>query len=473
MQGLDLSLITLADSYKFSHHDQYPPGTNNVSSYIEDRGGPFPTTRFFGLQGMLKAWFQTPVTMQRVKEEGPLIKEHCGSFNEDGWKRIVDKHGGYPPIEIEAVPEGLDVPTGNVLFQVRATDPELPWTTSYFESLEMQLWYPKSVCTLSAHIKSILMEMLEESCDNPQDAILWLLHDFGFRGASSPESAAVGGLAHLVNFRGTDTFPAIMAGRAWYHEPMAGRSIPAGEHSTVTAWGRYGEPNYLRNLIRTHGGPGKVVAWPVDSYDMEYAIETVMGDECREEIINSGTKVVARPDSGDPRIIVPRALQILDRCFGGYWNHKGYRVLNPCVGAIQGDGMKVPSIRETGAAILAAKFSAENVPYGMGGGLLHSGVSRDMQQTAMKGSAVEIEEIWHDMYKEPKTDPRKNSKRGRLALTYNGNEWSDHKIKTGFETVRLEHLAGRENVLRPVYRNGELLIDESLQTIRERAEKGL
>ena len=32
-----------------------------------------------------------------------------------------------------------------------------------------------------------------------------MLHDFGYRGSTSVESAAIGGAAHLVNFLGTDT----------------------------------------------------------------------------------------------------------------------------------------------------------------------------------------------------------------------------------------------------------------------------
>ena len=65
------------------------------------------------------------------------------------------------------------------------------------------------------------------------DRLPFKLHDFGFRGASSVESAAIGGSAHLVNFKGTDTIAALVAARQYYNCPMAGFSIPAAEHRYV------------------------------------------------------------------------------------------------------------------------------------------------------------------------------------------------------------------------------------------------
>jgi nicotinamide phosphoribosyltransferase len=272
----------------------------------------------------------------------------------------------------------------------------------------------------------------------------------------------------LVNFRGTDTVPALLAGEAWYHEPMAGFSIPAMEHSTVTAWGRAGEVDAFRNMIAQFGGPGKTLAMVVDSYDMDNAVGTLIGVDLKEQIVASGGTVVIRPDSGDPRITVPRILRMLARSFGSELNHKGYRVLNPAVRVIQGDGMDLEAIRELYTAVTSDGWSAENVTVGMGGGLLQK-LDRDTMRFAMKASAIEIDDIWADVYKDPKTDPGKRSKRGRLALVNNGTAWNDFATKTHFETVRIENLNGRTNLLRPVFRDGELLIDESLETIRRRA----
>ena len=67
--------------------------------------------------------------------------------------------------------------------------------------------------------------------------IMFKMHDFGARGVSSSESAMIGGCAHLVNFMGSDTMEGIVGARKFYGENMAGFSIPAAEHSTITSWG--------------------------------------------------------------------------------------------------------------------------------------------------------------------------------------------------------------------------------------------
>lgn len=456
MNSYNLMLDT--DSYKYSHYAQLPPGTTHVSSYIESRGGTFPFARFFGLQGLIKQHFLAPITAEQVDEAEAIATQHGLPFNRTGWMRIVEKHGGRLPVQIEAVPEGTDVPVSNVLAQVVNTDPELPWLTAFIETVLMRLWYPTTVCTLSATAKLSILEQLERSCEDPVSVIPFRLHDFGARGVSSYESAAIGGLAHLVNFLGTDTVAALTYAADYYHEPMAGLSIPAMEHSTVTSWGRDGEVRAFANMIEHFAQPGKLFAMVCDSYDIDYAVDEIIGKQLREKIVNSGATLVVRPDSGDPSEVVPRILKSLARNFGASKNSKGYLVLAPSVRVIQGDGMEIGTIRSTGEAILSAGFSAENCAYGMGGGLLQK-VNRDTMTFAMKASAAMIDGKWVDVFKSPKGDTSKRSKAGRLALT------------TDFQTVRIETLGERENLLRPVYRNGELLVDESLSIVRERANR--
>ena len=99
----------------------------------------------------------------------------------------------------------------------------------------------------------------------------------------------------------------------------------------------------------------------------------------------------------------------------------------------------------------------------MGGALLqHS--HRDTMKFAMKCSSAKINGKWHDVFKDPITDHGKTSKPGRLALT---------KINSLYETVREEDLNGRPNELKTVFENGKLLLDESLETIRKRADASL
>jgi nicotinamide phosphoribosyltransferase len=65
-----------------------------------------------------------------------------------------------------------------------------------------------------------------KTSDDPAGQLSFKLHDFGARGVSSGESAGLGGMAHLVNFMGTDTMEALLAARRYYGAEMAGFSIP-------------------------------------------------------------------------------------------------------------------------------------------------------------------------------------------------------------------------------------------------------
>ncbi|CAG0879525.1 unnamed protein product [Darwinula stevensoni] len=201
-------------------------------SYFESRGEKFPST-VFGLQYNLKRWMVGQVlTRERIEEARDFYRMHLGSefFNERGWLRILEaKHEGRIPLRIKAVPEGTVVPTRNVLFTVENTDPMVPWLTNFFETILVQVWYPMTVATNSRYQKEILAKYLLEIGESLQ-GLHFKLHDFGFRGVSSVESAAIGGAAHLVNLKASDTVAALTMARNHYHRPMAGFSQPAKEH---------------------------------------------------------------------------------------------------------------------------------------------------------------------------------------------------------------------------------------------------
>ena len=354
------------------------------------------------------------------------------------------------------------MPTGNALVQVHNTDPRAFWLTSYIETALLRaVWYPTTVATLSWQVKQQLRAALHTTCDTPEAQLPFKLHDFGARGVSSQESAALGGMAHLVNFMGTDTVAGLLAARRFYGADMAGFSIPAAEHSTITAWGRDGESKAYANMLQQFAQPGKIVAVVSDSYDIFHAVSAIWGKELREQVQNSGATVVIRPDSGVPEDIVPQVLQRLYDAFGGRINGKGYIVLNDCVRVIQGDGVDVDSIGVILQRIQQTGFSTENVAFGMGGGLLQK-VNRDTLSFAMKASAIQIDGQWRDVYKQPVTDSGKHSKRGRLAVIQGAN---------GVQTIRADALNDQTDLLRPVFRNGKLLIDDTFDAVRKRSNR--
>lgn len=459
------NLILNSDSYKTSHWVQYPTGSEYMSSYVEARSGDYDVV-FFGLQAYIKEYLSTPITTQDIDEAETVIQAHGLTFNRKGWELLVDRHGGYLPLRIEAVPEGSIVPVSNVVCQVVNTDPDFYWLSSYIEtSLLRAIWYPSTVASVSYYCKGIIRAALEKSADTT-DSLPFRLHDFGARGASSFESVALGSLANLVNFAGTDSMTALVAASRWYgmDKDMAAFSIPAAEHSTMTAWGREGETAAYANMLKQFGGAGKAFSVVSDSYDLWNAIDNIWGDTLKEEVKKMGGTLVIRPDSGEPIKVVREALERLAVKFGTTINSKGYKVLPDYVRIIQGDGISAQSLGKIINAVMDAGFSAENITFGMGGGLLQQ-VNRDTMSWAMKASAISINGEWRDIYKDPVTSHSKRSKKGRLALIKD----SSGQLKTvKSEDLKAVTNTNSESLLRDVYVDGKLLIDDNLTVIRER-----
>jgi len=464
------NLLLNTDSYKASHWLQYPPGTDQTFFYIESRGGEYDKTVFFGLQAILKEYLSTPITHADVDEARDFFSLHGEPFNEAGWRRIVDTHGGRLPLRIRAVPEGSVVPTHQALVTIESTDPEAFWLPSYLETLLLRLWYPVTVATVSWHVKQTLRAYLRQTSDTPDEQLPFKLHDFGARGVSSTESAALGGMAHLVNFQGTDTVSGVLAAKRYYHAPMAGFSIPAAEHSTITSWGRDGEVAAFRNMLTQFAKPGTLLAVVSDSYDIYRAIDEYWGGTLKDEVIRSGATLVIRPDSGDPVEVVHQCLVRLEAAFGSTVNGKGYRVLNH-VRLIQGDGVNPHSIEAILERMTAAGYATDNLAFGMGGALLQH-MNRDTQKFALKCSAARIGGQWIDVYKAPATDAGKTSQRGRLALLRH-REYGTYKTVTipadAPSVEAYKPPIGWVHALDTVWENGHLVRDWSFDEVRARS----
>ncbi len=463
------NILLNTDSYKASHFLQYPAGTSGMFSYIESRGGEYDKTLFFGLQIILKEYLAQPVTLAMVDEAAEFFAAHGEPFDAEGWRYIVSKYQGFLPVRIAAVPEGTLVEGRNILCAIECTDARVFWCASYIESILLRVWYPITVATRSWSIKQLICKYLEQTSDSPAEQLAFKLHDFGARGVSSAESAAIGGCAHLVNFMGSDTVVGVMAAREFYGETMAGYSIPAAEHSTITSWLRENEAEAYRNMIKQFGGPGKIFAVVSDSYNIFNACEHIWGRELKQEVLASGATLVIRPDSGEPAEIVLRVARILERRFGVTHNTKGYKVLNK-VRIIQGDGINEDSIKQILEALTADNFATDNIAFGMGGVLLQA-LNRDTLQFAMKCSAILINGEWRDVYKEPLTDPGKVSKKGRLTLIQNHDtsEFMTIRKTTGSIGDGQGIPPGWQECLLPVWDTGKLLKDWRFDEIRCRA----
>jgi len=428
------ALSSLTDTYKLSHYYQYPKGTQQIYSYMESRGGEYDKIVFFGLQYYLKALKEIPLFHQ---SSWNTALNQLMPFPIDDWKAL---NKGVLPIEICAVPEGSVNAPGDVLMTITNTDDRYFWLPGWLETYFMKLWYPTTIASKSYAIKQILNGFYKQTSQN-MHMVDYAYHNFGDRGSSSVESALIGGMAHLTQFEGTDNFNATVMLPNYYrtNKPI-GSSIPASEHSTVTSWDNefsmYEE--YLEeSKIRGY----QIIACVLDSYNIYDAVNFVTSGNMKQRIESDDYPVfVIRPDSGDPVTVINSILNIMEKNNVAYrLNSKNYKVFSK-YRIIWGDGITPKTIANILYSAQQRGYAADNFAFGSGGDLMQN-ITRDTCKFAIKCSAAKVNGEWRDVYKNPITDPGKVSKRGLVT----------------------------NPKMRPVYRNGELLINDSFYDIRKRS----
>lgn len=459
------------DSYKFSHWNQIPENVIYVQGYFEARGGDFTECTLFGMQYLLNEYFSKPVTIDHVDQAEAFAVAHGVPFNREGWMHIVNEYGGYMPVKIRGLREGTVVPVSNALFTVECYDPKCIWIYSWLETMLVRLWYPSTIAIASRESKKILKHYLEISSDDPEGEIAFKLHDFGARGVTCHEQSAIGGAAHLLSFLGSDTVAGIQLANHYYDCDMSGFSIPASEHSTVSMWGRKSEHEMYKNYVQKYlverivpPGVPKLAACVSDTYNIFEACKFWCSPEMRNVLKDSGGTLVIRPDSGEPLSTLREVFAILETELGDEItrNKKGYKVLPSYVRVIQGDGIDRKSMfRILDHLIHDLEWSASNIAFGSGGGLLQN-VNRDTQKFAFKCCAAVIDGVEVEIRKDPITDQGKRSKAGRLDLIKNheGN----------YETIKLENGVNEHpnSEFVVIYDHGKMEYHTTLSECRER-----
>ncbi|MFV0481887.1 MAG: nicotinate phosphoribosyltransferase [Campylobacteraceae bacterium] len=434
-----MNFLLDSDSYKYSHFLQYPKNSG-LFSYIEARVGE--DIRFFGLQYILKTMFSKMFTKEDIKEAKEIIEAHGLVFNEKGFNDLLSL--GYFPLKIKALKEGLVYPSSIPLVSIQSTDDRFGWLVSFIETALLRVWYPTTVASNSYKAREIIKKYTKNTA--------FKLHDFGSRGVSSSESAMIGGMAHLLNFRGTDTAIALLGARKYYNANIAGFSIPAMEHSTVTSWSK--EEDAFSNMLNVFAKNGAMLACVSDSYDYINAVDNIWGVELKEKVIKSGATIVIRPDSGDPLELIPYTLNSLAKNFGFTLTNDG-KLLNN-IRIIWGDGINFVMIDKILSLITKEGWSADNVNFGMGATLLQK-VNRDTYSFAYKASAIKIDKKWRGICKNPKTDPNKKSKSGRIGVELVGEKY----IVKDLDKDKFD------NELKTVFLNGDLKVDYKFEDIAD------
>lgn len=470
--------IFATDSYKFTHWKQIRKGTTKIISYMESRlGAKYQTNIFAGLQPYAMGLAGKVLSKERIEAADWFCRQHFNRelFNKRGWLEVLDQYGGIIPITVKAVKEGSEVGISNVLITFENNGPE--WLTQYFEGYFQKVWYTTVIATNSFYCKRRIKQGLERT-HSDMNHLEYALHDFGYRGVSSEEQAGLGGMAHLMCFKGTDNVQGIIAANKYYNPDVArmtfdnyqsmfkmyGYSIAASEHSIATPFGRgQGELDYIKNMLEVY--PDSPFSIVMDSYDQDGFIDKVA--QFKEQITERESFMVLRPDSGDP---IEENLKIVNKLwnvFGGEY-HGGFRRVNRKVAQIQGDSIDYDMVDQLCSAFENGKWCLDGLVMGSGGGLLQK-FNRDTNRNAIKCNKTVIDGVDVDVVKDP-IDKSKKSKGGDLKLikAFDGS----YSTISSMDMTRVM-FNSYEDQLETVFENGELKRFQTFEDIRETINKQL
>jgi len=475
--------LLMIDGYKADHRRQYPEGTTLVYSNLtprKSRVDGVDSVVFFGLQYFIKDCLQRRFKesfFDRPKEE--VVAEYAkrmDSYLGEGavpTDHIAALHDlGYLPICIRALPEGTQVPVQVPMLVMWNTHPDFFWLTNQLETImSAYLWLPCTSATMAYEYRKVFDEYADETEVSPE-FVKFQGHDFSFRGMSSLESAMASGAGHLLSFAGTDTIPALEFIDQFYgpSEGLVGCSVPATEHSVMCMGTQDGEIDTYRRLInQTY--PSGIVSIVSDTWDF-WSIMTTGIRELKEDILARNGKVVFRPDSGDPVLIVcgdpdapvgsperAGAIQCLWDVFGGSINSKGFKTLDSHVGLIYGDSI-TPERQEAILSGLRTKGFCSDVVLGIGS-YTYQYKSRDTFGFAIKASYGVVYCEQREIFKVPKTyKGEKTSAKGLLCVrrSEDGLALADQQ----------QFLPAPGDAMQEVFRNGELRVSSNFTEIRKR-----
>lgn len=473
------------DGYKLDHRRQYPDGTTLVYSNWTPRKSRIEgidEVVFFGLQYFIKRYliedfdrnfFQRPKD-GIVRSYKRRVDAYLGP-NAVGTDHIAALHDlGYLPMVIKALPEGSSVPLRVPMCTMYNTLPEFFWLTNYFETLlSTTLWLPCNSATLARAYRHKL-ERYAAATSSVPGFVDWQAHDFSMRGMGGAEAAMLSGAGHLLSFLGTDSIPAIEFLEQYYgadaERAPVGGSVAATEHSVMCMGTDSGEQETFARLI-TRIYPAGVVSVVSDTWDL-WKVLTEYLPALKTEVLARDGKLVIRPDSGDPADILcgdPDApegparegvIRLLWNTFGGSVNSKGFKELDPHIGAIYGDSISLERAENICARLQANGFASTNVVLGIGS-YTYQYNTRDTFGFAMKATYGEVNGEGRAIFKDPVTDDgTKRSAKGLMKISRENGKFILHDQVSWTEEAQGE--------LREVYRNGRLLIDQDLESIRKR-----
>lgn len=501
-----LTALYLADFYKVDHVHQYPKGTKQVwanwvprSSRVAGADGLV----FFGLQYFIKRylmdiWNETFFYRgwEEIEAEYKKIISATLGVKDPDTTHIKQLHDlGYMPVNIYALPEGTEVGLRIPCFVITNTEDFAYWLPNFLETLiSTCIWKPCTSASTAKIFRKIFMKWAIEAGETDFGFIDWQGHDFSMRGMSGVEDAIISGMGHLLSFSGTDTIPSILAAVEYYNAPLScGGSVYATEHSVMCAGGQDGEFQTFDRLL-TEVYPSGIVSIVSDTWDL-WKVLTDFIPRLKDKILARDGKMVIRPDSGDPVLIVcgepsvhmPELSQIFEPkppVILTTPKEKGVlRLLAEVLGVTEREGM-LPMINKGGCiygdainfdraerilsrCVRELKLSPYNQVFGIGS-YTYEYVTRDTYGQAMKATAVRIADgTIISIFKKPITDDGvKNSLKG-IPAVYRTEESTEENPKYFVVENATEKQLDNCAFLK-VYSDGALLVDHQFEDIRKR-----
>lgn len=464
----------------------YSNGTFRSSYSGDDKG-----VVFVGMQFGIQAIFDEAGRRFFESDRAEMMAKYTDFVDNYAGVDVVDPEDigdlydlGYFPLEIRALPEGTFVPYGVPAFTIESTLGGWGWLPNRFESIiSCMIWGPTTSATAAFKFREMLDFYAALTSDAP-DFVDFQAHDFCMRGMWGYEAAGMSGIGHLASFTGTDNIPSIRYVEEYYDAAgFIGAGVPATEHSVACAGGAENEKETLIRLIKQRK-PGEILSFVADTWDYFHFITVTLADpEVITIVRESGIKLVVRPDSGVPDLIVngdPKAaedsperkgtLRILEEIYGSTVNSKGYKVLDPSIGIIYGDGITF----ERGDIILTHMkengFASTNIVLGLGS-FYYTFVTRDTHGFAMKMTWAEVDGEGRMLQKDPKTQSgsiKKKSALGRLVVVDDGD---GYRLIDGIATRVEQESYDDVDFLRPIWRDGRWLRRTTLEEIRNNVKK--
>lgn len=479
--------ILAIDGYKLDHRRQYPDNTTRVYSNWTARGSRIlgqTHVAFLGLQYYLQKYllddFQQNFFSRDVDEVCETYERRVNGYlgpNTIGTDHIRALHDlGYIPLEFKALEEGTMVPLRVPMFTVENTHDDFAWLVNYFETiLSNIMWLPCTSATTAWRMRDLL-NRAAIATGSPTEFVDWQGHDFSMRGMAGLESASLSGLGHLTAFTGTDTIPAVELVEEYYGEALPdgyliGGSVAATEHSVMCAGGELNEAETFLRLLNLY--PEGIVSVVSDTWNFWDVLTDIL-PKFKDRIMArpEGSKLVIRPDSGDPVAIIcgdpsaregspehKGAIELLWETFGGTITSTGHKLLDSHIGCIYGDSITYERADAILTNLYRKGFASGNMVFGVGS-YTYQYVTRDTFGFAMKATWVKVDGEERAIFKDPVTDDGlKKSARGRLAVLR-----TDAGELTLIDEATPEQEAMSE--LKTVWRNGEFIRKQNIEDIR-------